>query len=39
LMTLACTWAEAALMSERVLGSNFIPSARYPALRETHPVL
>jgi hypothetical protein len=39
LMTLACTWAQAALMSERVLGSSFIPSPRYPALRETHPVL
>ena len=26
LMGLACTWAQAALMSERVLGSSFIPS-------------
>jgi hypothetical protein len=39
LMALACTWAQAALMSERVLGSSFIPSLRYPALKETHPVL
>ena len=39
LMTLACTWAQAALMSERALGSSFIPSPRYPALKETHPVL
>jgi hypothetical protein len=38
-MVLACTWAQAALMSERVLGSSFIPSPHYPALKETHPVL
>jgi hypothetical protein len=30
LMGLACTWAQAALMSERVLGSSFIPSPRNP---------
>jgi hypothetical protein len=29
LMALACTWAQAALMSERVLGSSFTPSP-YP---------
>ena len=28
LMGVACTWAQAALMSERVLGSSFIPSPR-----------
>jgi hypothetical protein len=39
LMALACTWAKAALMSERVLGSSFIPSPHYPSLKETHPVL
>jgi hypothetical protein len=39
LMALACTWAQAALMSERVLGSSFIPSPRRPSLKETHPVL
>jgi hypothetical protein len=39
LMALACTWAQAALMSERAPGSSFIPSPHYPALRETHPVL
>jgi hypothetical protein len=38
-MTLARTCAQAALMSERMLGSSFIPTPRYPALRETHPVL
>jgi hypothetical protein len=39
LMQLACTWAQAALTSERVLGSSsFIPSPQYPSLRETHPV-
>ncbi len=38
LMALACTWAQAALMSERVLGSSFIPPPRYPSLRETNPV-
>ena len=38
LMALACTWAQAALMSERVLGSSFIPSPHYPSLRETNPV-
>ena len=30
LMGLACTWAQAALMSDRVLGSSFIPSPRNP---------
>jgi hypothetical protein len=30
LMGLACTWAQAALMSERVLGSSFSPPARNP---------
>ena len=30
LADLACTWAQAALMSERVLGSSFIPSPRNP---------
>lgn len=30
LMGVACTWAQAALMSERVLGSSFIPSPRNP---------
>ena len=30
LMGLACAWAQAALMSERVLGSSFIPSPRNP---------
>ena len=39
LMALACTWAQAALMSDRVPASSFIPSPHYPALRETHPVL
>ena len=39
LMGLACTWAQAALMSERVLGSSVIPSPHYPSLKETHPVL
>lgn len=29
-MGLACTWAQAALMSERVLGSSFIPSPGNP---------
>ena len=29
-MGLACTWAQAALMSDRVLGSSFIPSPRNP---------
>ena len=38
LMALACTWAQAALTSERVLGSSFIPLPHYPSLRETHPV-
>ena len=38
LMALACTWAQAALRSERVLASSFIPSPHYPSLRET-PVL
>jgi len=28
LIDLACTWAQAALMSERVLGSSFISSPR-----------
>jgi hypothetical protein len=28
LIDLACTWAQAALMSERVSGSSFISSAR-----------
>jgi hypothetical protein len=39
LMALACTWAQAALMSERVLRSGFIPPLHYPSLKETHPVL
>ena len=39
LMALASTWAQAALMSERVLGSSAIPSPHYPSLKETHPVL
>ena len=39
LIALACTWAQAALMSERVLGSSFIPSPHYPSLKETPPVL
>jgi len=39
LMALACTWAQAALRSERVLASSFIPSPHYPSLKETHPVL
>jgi hypothetical protein len=39
LMALACTWAQAASMSERVLGSTFIPSPHNPSLNETHPVL
>jgi hypothetical protein len=39
LMALASTWAQAALMSERVLGSSAIPSLHYPSLKETHPVL
>ena len=39
LMALASTWAQAALMSERVLGSSAIPSPHYPSLNETHPVL
>jgi hypothetical protein len=39
LMALACTWAQAALRSERVLGSSFIPSPHHPSLKETHPVL
>ena len=38
-MALACTWAQAALMSERVLGSSFTPPPHYPSLKETHPVL
>jgi hypothetical protein len=39
LMALACTWAQAALTSERVvLGSRFIPSPHYLSLRETNPV-
>ena len=39
LVELACTWAQAALMSEGVvLGSSFIPSPRHPTLEETHPV-
>jgi hypothetical protein len=28
LIDLACTWAQAALVSERVLGSSFVPSPR-----------
>ena len=39
LMALARTWAQAALRSERVLGSSFIPSPHYPSLKETHPLL
>jgi hypothetical protein len=39
LMALACTWAQAALMSGRVLGSSFIPSPHHPSLKETRPVL
>jgi hypothetical protein len=38
LVDLACIWAQAALMSERVLGSSFIPSPRDQELKETHPV-
>jgi hypothetical protein len=38
LIALACTWAQAALMSGRVLGSSFVPSPHYPSLKETHPV-
>jgi hypothetical protein len=38
LMILARTWAQAALMSERVLGSSFIPSPRDQELKETYPV-
>jgi hypothetical protein len=37
LMALACTWAQASLMSERVLGSSFIPSPRYRALLSSAP--
>jgi hypothetical protein len=29
LLDVACTWAQAALMSERVLGSSFTSSPRY----------
>ena len=39
LMALACTWAQAALMSESVIGSSFTPSPHCPSLKETHPVL
>jgi hypothetical protein len=38
LMALACVWAQATLMSERVLGSGFIPSPHYSSFRETYPV-
>jgi len=39
LVELACTWAQAALMSEGVvLGSSFNPSPRHPRLEEAHPV-
>jgi hypothetical protein len=38
LMALACTWAQAALISERVLGSSFIPSPLHPAPTQTYPV-
>jgi hypothetical protein len=39
LSNLACRYAQAALMSEGVvLESSFIPSPRYPTLKETHPV-
>ena len=38
LMDLACTWAQAALMSERVLGSSFVPPPPDLAPKETHHV-
>jgi hypothetical protein len=39
LINLACRYAQAALMSERVvLGSSFVPSPGHPGLKETHPV-
>jgi hypothetical protein len=38
-MALACTWTQAAWMSERVPRSSFISSPHYPSLKETHPVL
>jgi hypothetical protein len=39
LINLARRYTQTALMSEGVvLGSNFIPSPRHPALKETHPV-
>jgi hypothetical protein len=37
-MAHACTWAQAALVSQRAPGLSFIPSSLYPALKETHPV-
>jgi hypothetical protein len=38
LLALACTWAQAALMSERKPGSSVFPSPRHPSLMATHPV-
>ena len=38
LMDLACTWAQAALMSERVLGSSFVSLPPDLAPKETHHV-
>ena len=38
LMDLACTWAQAALMSERVLGSSFVSPPPDLAPKETHHV-
>ena len=39
LLNLAGSYAQAALISQRgMLGSSFVPSPRYPALKETHPV-
>ena len=38
LINLACRYEQAALMSEGVVLSSFIPSPRHPALKETHPV-
>ena len=39
LINLACSYAQAASMSEGVvLGSSFIPSHRHRTLEETHPI-
>ena len=38
LMVLACTWAQAALISEKETGQAFMPSLRRQTPKETYPV-